>query len=67
MPQGNGLGLFLYLIHTPHTPVTNYTVIDAFADHTAILTTVTNLERASEKLQRHQYLLQDWLKQGENK
>ena len=61
VPQGSVLGPFLYLIFTGDVPVTNDTLMATFADDTAILSPDSDPVRASEKLQNHLNLLQNWL------
>jgi hypothetical protein len=51
----------LYLIYTADIPTTNETNMTTFADDTAILALDQNPIVASEKLQNHLNLLQQWL------
>jgi hypothetical protein len=62
VPQGSVLGPFLYLIYTADIPTTHETNIATFADDTAILALDENPIIASEKLQNHLNLLQQWLR-----
>jgi hypothetical protein len=55
------LGPFLYLIYTADIPTTNKTNMATFADDTVILALDQNPIAASEKLQNHLNLLQQWL------
>jgi hypothetical protein len=59
--QGSVLGLFLYLIYTADFSITNETTMATFADDTAILALDQNPIVASEKLQNHLNVLQQWL------
>lgn len=63
VPQGSVLGPFLYLLYTEDIPTTDSTLIATFADDTAIMSSDTNADYASEKLQSHLNLLQNWLDQ----
>jgi hypothetical protein len=63
VPQGSVLGPFLYLIFSTDLPQTNDTLIDTFADDTAILTSYPDPRRASEKLQNHLNTINRWLHQ----
>ncbi|YCJ93244.1 MAG: RNA-directed DNA polymerase [Candidatus Karelsulcia muelleri] len=60
VPQGSVLGPFLFLLYTADIPTTDSTLIATFADDTAILSTNENPVTASEKLQTHLNMLQDW-------
>ena len=53
----------LYLIFTANIPTTDNTLIATFADDTAILSSDTNPNWASDKLQLHLNVLQTWLEQ----
>jgi hypothetical protein len=50
----------LYLIYTAHLPTTNNTTRATFADDAALLTTDSDTALASQRLQHHLDLLQDW-------
>lgn len=63
VPQGSVLGPFLYLIYTSDIPQTDNTIMATFADDTAILSSDPDPNRATENLQNHINLLDDWLKQ----
>ena len=63
VPQGSVLGPLLYLIFTADIPTTADTLIATFADDTAILSSDSRPDRASEKLQQHLNNLQTWLDQ----
>jgi len=62
-PQGSVLGPLLYLIFTAYILTTDDTIIATFADHTATLSSDTNPNRASDKLQLCLNVLQTWLEQ----
>jgi hypothetical protein len=63
VPQGSVLGPLLYLLYTADVPLTQDTLMATFAGETAILSSDPDLVRASEKLQHHFNLLQNWLEQ----
>jgi hypothetical protein len=50
----------LYLIHTADLPTTDNTTIATFADDTALLAIDSDPALASQKLQQHLDLLQEW-------
>jgi hypothetical protein len=54
------LGPLLYLLYTAGLPTTNSTTIAKFADDTALLATNSDLALASQKLEYHLDLLQEW-------
>jgi hypothetical protein len=54
------LGPLLYLIYTADLPTTSNTTIATFADDTALLATDSDPARASQLLQHHLDLLQEW-------
>jgi hypothetical protein len=54
------LGPSLYLIYTADLPTTDNTTIAAFADDTALLAIDSDPALASQKLQQHLDLLQEW-------
>jgi hypothetical protein len=54
------LGPSLYLIYTADLPTTDDTTIANFADDTALLTIDSDPALASQKLQQHLDLLQEW-------
>jgi hypothetical protein len=51
---------YTLLIYTADIPRTNKTTIATFADDTALLATESEPALASQRLQRHLALLQDW-------
>jgi hypothetical protein len=54
------LGALLYLLYTADLPTTNNTTIATFADDTALLATNSDPALASQQLQYHLDLLQEW-------
>jgi hypothetical protein len=54
------LGSLLYLIDTADLPTTDNTTIATFADDTALLAIDSDPALASQKLQQHLDLLQEW-------
>jgi len=63
VPQGSVLGPLLYVLYTADVPATQDTLMATFADDTAILSADPDPVRATEKLQYHLSLLQNWLEQ----
>jgi hypothetical protein len=57
------LGPLLYLLYTADLPTTNNTTIATFADDTALLATDSDPALASQQLQYHPDLLQEWCDQ----
>jgi hypothetical protein len=63
VPQGSVLGPLLYLIFTADIPTSADTLLATFADDTAIMSSDSCPDRASEKFQQHLNALQTWLDQ----
>jgi hypothetical protein len=63
VPQGSILGPLLYLIFTANVPLTEKTLMAIFADDTAIMSSDHDPNTASQKLQQHLNLLQNWMEQ----
>ena len=62
VPQGSVLGPILYLIYTSDVPRCRGTTIATFADDTAILSTGTTIEEATNKLQNAINKVTNWTK-----
>jgi hypothetical protein len=60
VPQGSVLGPLLYLLYTADLPTTINTTIATFADDTTLLATNSDPALASQQLQYHLDLLQEW-------
>jgi hypothetical protein len=60
VPQGSVLDPSLYLIYIADLPTTDNTTIATFTDDTALLAIDSDLALASQKLQQHLDLLQEW-------
>jgi hypothetical protein len=72
VPQGSVLGPFLYTIYTADIPQQNSIIMNTFADDTAVLSSHSNLNIATSKLQTHLDRIENWtrkwrLKINENK
>ena len=67
VPQGSVLGALLCLLYTADFPTTLDTLMTTFADDTVILSSDPDPVCATEKLQHHLNLLQNWLERGELK
>jgi len=67
VPQGSVLGALFCLLYTVDFPTTQDTFMATFAEDTAILSSDPDPVCATEKLQHHLNLLQNWLERGELK
>jgi hypothetical protein len=61
VPQGSVLGPLLYILFTSDLPQAPNVTIGTFADDTAILTSHTNVLRASTTLQEYLHIFNRWL------
>ena len=62
MPQGNILGLTLYLLYTKVIPVSYSYLTATFADDTALLAGGDNEQQAAHILQKALHNVSDWTK-----
>jgi hypothetical protein len=61
VPQGAILSPFLYNVFTSDLPTIDSTITATYADDTVILANDRSTGRASEKIQQHLTLLEEWL------
>jgi hypothetical protein len=62
IPQGSILGPILYTIYTADIPTHPSTILSTFADDTCILSPHVDPHQASESLQNHLQILEDWFR-----
>lgn len=67
VPQGSVLGPLLYLLYTADLPTTQETIIGTFADDTAIIACDKDPVAASDHIQRHIHLIENWIEKWQIK
>jgi hypothetical protein len=67
VPQGSILGPLLYTMYTANLPTSNKTILNIFADDTAIFTTHPDCTTASLNLQDHLHIIVIWFRKWKMK